>query len=227
MRFENPRESGPVFLVTGLYAAVIDVGFHVEAPPLAPASLLIVALSLIILGHLLNLYQVAKDGDYPGWAYGVEFLILATVAWMFKLLAHPVLGGAASFLPFPLADYGADAAAVAWRGGNVPTDQQHELFRVALNRTFSLSFGLVVLLFVWHQLVKWHNRDRLWLKDELLYFVGWAVMLLFGLGGLCLTRSEPASEDSYKRVMGWLEGLALVAVVFSTTFLVAAKWTDA
>ncbi len=47
MRFENPRESGPVFLVTGLYAAVIDVGFHVEAPPLAPASLLIVALSLI------------------------------------------------------------------------------------------------------------------------------------------------------------------------------------
>src|SRR6266853_3874846 len=161
MHLTDPRASGPLLVVTGLYLAVIEVGFHVEAPPLAPTSLLIVALSLIILGHLLNLYQVAKVGTYPTSAYTIEFLLLGTVALMFKTLAHPVFGAAGSFFSRQPGDYVLAMSDAMSRGEVVPRAEYHQLIRLALQRVFALSVPMVVLLIAWHEAVKRHNKSTL------------------------------------------------------------------
>jgi hypothetical protein len=227
MHLTDPRESGPLLLVTGLYVAVIEVGFHVDAPALAPTSLLIVALSLIILGHLLNLYQVAKVGNYPTSAYAIEFLLLGTVAWMFKTLAHPVFGAAGKFLSLQPWEYGPAMSDVMWRGEVVSQDQYHQLIRLAFQRVFALSLPMVVLLTAWHEVVKRHNEDKVWLKGEALYRIGWIVVLAFAGWGLWLTRSEVVSEDTYRTFIGSVEALAALAVLLSAVFLILAKHVDA
>jgi hypothetical protein len=86
------NDRGAFFVLMGFYSSTTTIAFSNAAPMLAPTSLLLVALTIFVGGHLLNVYSLAKLAEYPRNLFVIDVVQLMLVAYMFALLSRPTMG---------------------------------------------------------------------------------------------------------------------------------------
>ncbi len=211
------KDKGPFFLLGGFYLALVTVGFHAVAPPLAPTALLIVALELVVFAHLLNVYQVALLlPSYPKVPFALDLVSVCVIAWMFKLLVFPVLGGLNGFL-WPRWDradlYQRIVLEKVFAPNQVGDELRLQAYRTALSRFFMLGLALWVLYICWHTFtVRELVKKRIVLNRPWVYAVGWTAWLVLDLIGLWATVERPE----------WNSMINIVAIVSALGTLVGA-----
>ena len=213
-------EKASFVLVGGLYLAVVAVGFHAEAPPLAPTSLFLAATTLVIIGHLVHLHQIAPlVRKYPRWAFCIDFVAVAILSWIFKLLIWPQAGGLGGF-PWP--QWGHDAAFRQFVAG-IDLADPTELYRRALNRFFVLGVCLLLTLMWWHR-VTWNElKQQFFLNRHEFYLIGWTLFGALDVFGIAFTWGPRQSLKDWDLMVERLSFMSVLAVISAAGFLIVAE----
>jgi len=217
---EKAKEKGPFYVVTALYGLVVAVGFGADAPPLGPTGLFLATLTLVVFGHIFNANQVASiRHEYPHAQFIIDFGLVAVLAVMFNMLAHPVSGG---FLRFRRPWVTADEFLKAMDPSALVGVALQEHVRNAFFHFFVLSFVALGLFVLWHVLLL-PSKDLKLRKTIAPYFVGWGIFALVAGCGVLKTRSATADVE---QMITWLNGLGTFSIAGAAVFLLLETGFD-
>lgn len=212
------KEKGPFLLVSALYFSVLAVGFGAETPPLGPVGLFLAALTLAVLGHLLNSFEIASLlTRYPPVPLAIDFLMIGVLALIFGLLANPE--SAQSFRLWP----GLDGTELLSSMNSQPVTRDG--VRVLFHKFFELALALLGLLILWHVSVRAIHKD-VTLRGWPLYAIGWGVFGVVAWCGYSATSEVITADDPWQSMAGYLTLLGRVSVGSTASFLVLASFFD-
>jgi len=216
---EKASEKSPFYLVAALYGAVVAVGFGSDTPPLGATGLFLAALTLVVFGHVFHAYQIAstKD-DYPSRQFALDFALIAVLAIMFNMLAHPISGGFLRFLrPWVTGEEFMTALGSNPRAGITPQEQVRNTFF----HFFGLSFIALVLLIAWHVSMPTTFKFKAWWP----YVLGWTAFGIISAIGLCKTASPSPDINVMFAWLNWLGVASITGAALLLVFAKVKKWT--
>lgn len=221
------------WLLGGLYLLALSPGFGAGIPPLSPPAIFMAALTVVVMGHLLNLHAVVKlDGYHRSGCLASDLLILVGVSVGIGLLAHPTTAGSGDLVDFvtPWDDPEALLSAIGGAGGG----PARESVLTSLQRFFAASLVILAGLVVWHLAVRLGDAElELEGRGWACYIVGWVIFLVIALVGLDMTGcfgprfvgSDVLGADWAGTYSGlWI--LSMASLLIATAFVVMIVTCD-
>ncbi len=217
------KERAPFFVLTALYLIVLATGFGIEAPLLAPNSLFIVALVLIVLGHLTNVYRIGVLLQrYPRPLLLTDFALVGILALMFSLLVKPVAGGVGSTAFSVLGGEELEQYLTQIVIGDLTIEAAQNLVRKSFHRFFVLGGPLLGLLVLWHGMAEFGRYGVTLGRFRFFYTSGWLIFLILIIWGGVITSQEDLQASEWEAMINILRTLGFVAAGGAALVVIAA-----